>query len=161
MLDFAQHRTLLCYNYTTYCLFKLVSCAKQENLSWSNVSFILCELPLLVQSRAFCRVLSEIMKCNFEMKKSSRQTILVRAIALHGESFRWTSVSTEYELLMWISKSTQHTLDSHLKMLSKCDVTLELYRTLLRQKCFAKPYYIRVTRRTYIHYLIYRCTFFS
>ena len=90
----------------TYCLFELVSRAKQENLSWSNVSFILHELQLLVQSHAFCRVSSEIKKYNFEIKKPSRQTILVHAIALHGESFRWAAVFTEYELLMQISKST-------------------------------------------------------
>ena len=112
-LDFAQHRALLCYNHTTYCLFELVSRAKQENLSWSNVSFILRELQLLVRSHAFCRVLSKIKKYNFEMKKPSRRTILVHAIALHGESFRWAAVFTEYELLMQISKSTRHALDSY------------------------------------------------
>ena len=106
MLDFAQHRALLCYNHATYCLFELVSRAKQENLSWSNVSFILRELQLLVRSHAFCRVSSEIKKYNFEMKKPSRRTILVHTIALHGESFRWAAVFTEYELLMQISKST-------------------------------------------------------
>ena len=80
-----------------YLLFiELVSRAKQENLSWSNVSFILRELQLLVRSRVFCRVSSEIKKYNFEMKKPSRWTILVHAIALHGESFRWAAVSTEY-----------------------------------------------------------------
>ena len=67
--------------------FELVLRAKQENISWSNVSFILRELQLLVGSRAFCRVSSEIKKSNFEMKKPLRRTILVRAIALHGESF--------------------------------------------------------------------------
>ena len=64
------------------------------------------ELQLLVRSHAFCRVLSEIKKYNFEMKKPSRQTTLVHAIALQGESFRWAAVFTEYELLMQISKST-------------------------------------------------------
>ena len=106
MLDFAQDRALVCYNHATYCLFELVLRAKQENLSWSNASFILCELQLLVQSRAFCRVSSEIKKYNFEMKKSSKRMILVRANALHGESFCWAAVSTEYELLMQISEST-------------------------------------------------------
>ena len=112
-LDFAQHRVLLCYNHATYCLFELVSRAKQENLSWSNVSFILRELQLLVWSHVFCRVSSEIKKYNFEMKKPSRRTILVHAIALYGESFRWAAVFTEYELLMQISKSTRHALDSY------------------------------------------------
>ena len=112
-LDFAQHRALLCYNHATYCLFELVSRAKQENLSWSNVSFILRELQLLVRSHAFCRVSSEIKKYNFEMKKPSRRTILVHAIGLHGKSFRWATVFTEYELLMQISKSTRHALDSY------------------------------------------------
>ena len=50
MLDFAQYHALLCYNHTTYCLFELVSSAEQENLPWSNVSFILRELQLLVRS---------------------------------------------------------------------------------------------------------------
>ena len=50
-------------------------------------------------------------------------------IALHGESFGWATVSTEYELLMQISKSTRHALDLHSKMLSECDITLELYRS--------------------------------
>ena len=59
MLDFPQHRALLCYNHATYCLFELVSRAKQENLSWLNVSFILRELQLLIRSRVFCRVSSE------------------------------------------------------------------------------------------------------
>ena len=68
--------------------------------------FILRKLQLLGQSCAFCRVSSEIKKYNFEMKKSSKWTILVCAIALHGESFCWVAVSTEYELLMQISKST-------------------------------------------------------
>ena len=95
----------------TYCLFEIVSRAKQENLSWSNVSFILRELQLLVRPHAFCQVSSEIKKCNFEMKKPSRRTILVHAIGLHGESFRWAAVFTEYELLMQISKSTRHALD--------------------------------------------------
>ena len=90
----------------TYYLFELVSRAKKENFSWSNVSFILCELQLLVRSHAFCRVSSEVKKYNFEMKKPLRRTILVHAIALHGESFRWAAVFTEYELLMQISKST-------------------------------------------------------
>ena len=62
-----------------------------------------CELQLLVRSRVFCRVLSEIKKYNFETKKPSTQTILVCAIALHGESFCWATVSTKYELLMQIS----------------------------------------------------------
>ena len=139
-LYFAQHRALLCYNHTTYCLFELVSHAKLENLSWSNVSFILRELQLLIRSHAFYRVLSKIKKYNFEMKKPSRRTILVYEIALHGESFRWAAVFTEYELLMQISKSTRHALNSyltrtrlvldlHLKMSSECDVTLELYRS--------------------------------
>ena len=148
-LDFAQHCALLCYNHATYCLFELVSRAKQENLSWSNVSFILRELQLLVWSHAFCRVSSEIKKYNFKMKKPSRRTILVHAIGLHGKSFRCAAVFTEYELLMQISKSTRHALDSyptrtrlvptrtqfvldlHLKMSSECDVTLELYRKLV------------------------------
>ena len=129
MLDFAQHHALLCYDHATYCLFELVSRAKQENLSWSNVSFILRELQLLVRSCAFCRVSSEIKKYNLEMKKSLRQTILVRATALHGESFCWAAVPTEYKLLMQICKSTQHALDLHSKMSSECDVTLELYRS--------------------------------
>ena len=47
------------------------------------------------------------------MKKPSRHTILVHAIALHGESFHWAAVFTEYELLMQISKSTRHALDSY------------------------------------------------
>ena len=47
------------------------------------------------------------------MKKQSRRTILVHAFALHGESFRWAAVFTEYELLMQISKSTRHALDSY------------------------------------------------
>ena len=47
------------------------------------------------------------------MKKPSRRTILVHAIALYGESFRWAAVFTEYELLMQISKSTRHALDSY------------------------------------------------
>ena len=140
-LDFAQHRALLCYNYVTYCLFELVSCAKQENLLWSNVSFILHELQLLVRSHAFCWVSSKIKKCNFEMKKPSRQTILVHTIALHGESFHCAAVFTEYELLMQISKSTRHALDSYptrtwlvldSKISSECDVTLELYRSYTR-----------------------------
>ena len=140
-LDFAQHRALLCYNHATYCLFELVSRAKQENLLWSNVSFILRELQLLVWSHAFCRVSSEIKKYNFEMKKPSRRTILVHAIGLHGESFCWAAVFTEYELLLQISKSTRHALDSyptrtrfvldlHSKMSSECNVTLELYRII-------------------------------
>ena len=112
-LDFAQHRALLCYNHATYCLFELVSCDKQENLLLSNVSFILRELQLLVRSHKFCRVSSEIKKYNFEMKKPSRRTILVHAIVLHGKSFRWAAVFTEYELLMQISKSTRHALDSY------------------------------------------------
>ena len=87
-------------------------CQARKSFVVECILFILCELPLLVQSRAFCRVLSEIMKCNFEMKKSSRRTILVPTIALHGESFRWASVSTQYELLMRISKSTQHALEN-------------------------------------------------
>ena len=37
--------------------------------------------------------------------------MLVHAIALHGESFHWAAVFTEYELLMQISKSTRHALD--------------------------------------------------
>ena len=53
------------------------------------------------------------MKHNFEMKKPSRRTILVHAIALHGESFRWAAVFTKYELLMQISKSTRQALDSY------------------------------------------------
>ena len=109
VLDFAQHRALLCYNHVNYCFFELVSCAKQENLSWSNESFILLtELQLLVRSCAFCRVFSDIKKCNFEMKKPSRRTILVRAIALHGESFCWTALFTEYELLMQQNMQTKH-----------------------------------------------------
>ena len=112
-----------------WIIFILVSRAKQENLSWSNVSFILRELQLLVRSHAFCRVSSEIKKYNFEMKKSLRRTILVHAIALHVESFSWAAVFTEYELLMQISKSTRHALDLHSKMSSKCDVTLELYHS--------------------------------
>ena len=47
------------------------------------------------------------------MKKPSRRTILVHAIALYGESFRWATVFTEYELLMQISKSTRHALESY------------------------------------------------
>ena len=47
------------------------------------------------------------------MKKPSRRTILVHAIALHGESFCWAAVFTEYKLLMQISKSTRHALDSY------------------------------------------------
>ena len=47
---------------TTYCLFELVSCAKQENLSWSNISLILHELQLLISSYVFSRVSSEIKK---------------------------------------------------------------------------------------------------
>ena len=47
------------------------------------------------------------------MKKPSRWTILVHAIALHGESFRWATVYTEYKLLMQISKSTRYALDSY------------------------------------------------
>ena len=39
---------------------------------------------------------------------------MVHTIALHGESFRWAAVFTEYELLMQISKSTRHALDSYL-----------------------------------------------
>ena len=53
--------------------------------------------------------------------------ILVCKIALHGESFGWAAVSTEYKLLMQISKSTGLVLYSHRKMTSDCDVTLELY----------------------------------
>ena len=124
------------YNHATYCLFELVSIAKQENLSWSNVAFILRELQLLVRSRAFCRVSSKIKKYNFEIKKSSRRTILVRAIALHGKFFRWAAVSTEYDPSMQISKSTRHALDLHSKMSSKCDVTLELYRTIFLKYAF-------------------------
>ena len=71
------------------------------------------ELQLLVRSHAFCRVSSKIKKYNFEMKKPSRRTILVHVIALHAESFRWAAVFTEYELLMQISKSTRHALDSY------------------------------------------------
>ena len=41
------------------------------------------------------------------MKKSSRWTILVRAIALHGESFHWAAVSTEYKPLMLNMHSTR------------------------------------------------------
>ena len=69
-----------------YCLFELAACAKQDNLSWSNVFFILRELQLLVRSHAFCQVSSEIKKYNFKIKKLSRRTMLVRAVALHGES---------------------------------------------------------------------------
>ena len=53
MLNFAKHHALLCCNHATYCSFELVSCAKQENILWSNVSFILSELQLFVQSRVF------------------------------------------------------------------------------------------------------------
>ena len=66
-----------------------------------------------------------------KMKKLSRRTILVRAIALHDESFCWAAVSTENKLLMQISKSTRLVLDLHSKISSECDVTLELYRTFL------------------------------
>jgi len=62
------------------------------------------------------------------MKKPLRQTIFGHAIALHGESFYWATVSSEYKPLMQISKSTQLVLNSHSNMSSKCDVTLELYR---------------------------------
>ena len=64
--------------------FELVSRAKQENLLWSNVSFILRELQLLVQPLPFCLVSSEIKKYNCEMKKPSRRAILVRASALNN-----------------------------------------------------------------------------
>ena len=37
-------------------LFELVSSAKQENFSWSNVSITYHELQLLVPSHAFCGV---------------------------------------------------------------------------------------------------------
>ena len=63
MLDFAQHRThlscthLSC-NHMTYCLFKLVSCAKQENLLWSNALLIHCEL--MYSSKSISCVLSSI-----------------------------------------------------------------------------------------------------
>ena len=83
----------------------VVSRAMQENLSRPNVSFMLCTLQLLDWCRAFCRV---SRKYNFGMKKPSRRTILVCAIALHGESFRWAAVYTEYKPLM---QSTRHTLD--------------------------------------------------
>ena len=60
-LYLAQHRVLLCCNHATYyCLFELVSSAKQENLPWSNVSFILRELQLLVWSQVFCQVAIEL-----------------------------------------------------------------------------------------------------
>ena len=38
------------------------------------------------------------------MKTPLRWTTFVHTIALHGKSFRWAAVSTEYELLMQISK---------------------------------------------------------
>ena len=62
------------------------------------------------------------------MKKSLRWTILVHAVTLHGESFCWATVSTEYEPLIQVSKSTRLILDSHPKMSSECDATFELYR---------------------------------
>ena len=62
------------------------------------------------------------------MKKPLRRAVLNHAIALHGKSFRWVAVSTEYKPLMQISKSTRYALDSHSKMSSECDTTLELYR---------------------------------
>ena len=41
-----------------------------------------------------------------EMKKSLRQIIFVYTFALHGITFRWASVSTEYEPFMMVSKLT-------------------------------------------------------
>ena len=43
------------------------------------------------------------------MKQPLRQTVVICAIALHGESFNWAAASSDYELLMQISKSTPHT----------------------------------------------------
>ena len=91
----------------------------------------------------FVKYRVRLRNTNFEMKKPSRRTILVHAIVLHGESFCWAAVS-ECELLMQISKSTRHALDSyqtrtqlaldlHSKMSSECDVTLELYRKMYVQ----------------------------
>ena len=60
------------------------------------------------------------------MKKPSRRTILVHAIALHGESFRWAEVSTEYELIMQITKSTRHALDSYSTCTRKCRASATL-----------------------------------
>ena len=48
---------------------------------------------------------------------------MVRTIALHGESFRWATVSTEYKLLMQISKSTRHVLDLYSTRTRKCQVS--------------------------------------
>ena len=84
------------------------------------------QLLVLVQSCVFCRVSSEIKKCNFEMKKSLRWTILVHTIALHEKSFGWATVSTEYKPLMWISKSTRHALDLYSTRVQKYQSTATL-----------------------------------
>ena len=70
------------------------------------------------------------------MKKSSRQKILVSAIALHGKFFRWAAVSAEYKPLMLISISL---LNTHL---TRTQLALEKNVQRVRHYLRAIPYIV-------------------
>ena len=85
----------------------------------------------------FCLVSSDLKKWISERKKPPKQKIFAHQIALACKSFRFVSVSTEYKLLMQISMLTRHALNLNLRMLNKCNVTLELYGIITSKDMYA------------------------